>query len=422
MNTKDKSINTPVINTHLESVKTEMDSIREKTPNYYPFFIFRGHSNYGYPVSSAAYRRLESFAAIEDLNKLDIVDSKSFNRLKEHDIKLLDDAKLKGHHKLEGGRKLQDLELLSDLRHYGSPTSLIDFTSNFLTALFFACGGYDKNEKFKKNNSVSKEQDKETSLDGEIFVMDVGNPSLFLKVNHELLEKRTLGSFFDTVFAEQSGVHPHLEGIVPSQKVRDIILYKKNFWYWVPERLNERMRDQDCVFVFGSPIIQKSLYKSIKIPALEKPKILKELNEIFGYNLETLFSDRHGFAEHYKRPDSMLDVEYHYRLGMESLLTSNKLKAEKCFQDSLEVKNSKMEPNEKNKIFADAHFRLAEIASSKIRDNKKYLSENSNINKEGKYEIILEISSLSKEMRNHALRGHKFDKSHKGLKSMLVKV
>ena len=47
---------------------------------------------------------------------------------------------------LEGARKYttetDEVEILSELQHYGGKTNLIDFTSDYLTALFFACDGF----------------------------------------------------------------------------------------------------------------------------------------------------------------------------------------------------------------------------------------------------------------------------------------
>ena len=47
---------------------------------------------------------------------------------------------------LEGARKhtseTDDIEILSELQHYGGKTNLIDFTTDYSTALFFACDGF----------------------------------------------------------------------------------------------------------------------------------------------------------------------------------------------------------------------------------------------------------------------------------------
>ena len=34
-----------------------------------------------------------------------------------------------------------DFEILTELQHYGGKTNLIDFTTDYLIALFFACDG-----------------------------------------------------------------------------------------------------------------------------------------------------------------------------------------------------------------------------------------------------------------------------------------
>ena len=37
--------------------------------------------------------------------------------------------------------KMDDTEILTELQHYGGKTNLIDFTTDYLVALFFACDG-----------------------------------------------------------------------------------------------------------------------------------------------------------------------------------------------------------------------------------------------------------------------------------------
>lgn len=51
-----------------------------------------------------------------------------------------------------GGTRVDDFQLLTDLQHYGVPTRLIDFTSNPMTALWFAC----ETEPKPKRNSVAE--------------------------------------------------------------------------------------------------------------------------------------------------------------------------------------------------------------------------------------------------------------------------
>ena len=37
--------------------------------------------------------------------------------------------------------KMEDPEILTELQHYGGKTNLIDFTTDYLVALFFTCNG-----------------------------------------------------------------------------------------------------------------------------------------------------------------------------------------------------------------------------------------------------------------------------------------
>ena len=37
-----------------------------------------------------------------------------------------------------------ELEILAELQHYGGKTNLIDFTTDYHTALFFACDGFPR--------------------------------------------------------------------------------------------------------------------------------------------------------------------------------------------------------------------------------------------------------------------------------------
>jgi hypothetical protein len=59
--------------------------------------------------------------------------------------RLIKDAKSYHYHK----EKLSNLELLLELQHYGAATGLIDFSRDFLVALWFAC-----NSNKDKNGSV----------------------------------------------------------------------------------------------------------------------------------------------------------------------------------------------------------------------------------------------------------------------------
>lgn len=87
-------------------------------------FAWRGMSSADFPVTSSLQRRLGP-SATED-------------RLREVEETILSNARKWG---LGVGKygMVDDLQLLADLQHYGIPARLIDFTSNPMTALWFAC-------------------------------------------------------------------------------------------------------------------------------------------------------------------------------------------------------------------------------------------------------------------------------------------
>jgi hypothetical protein len=58
--------------------------------------------------------------------------------------------------------KLSDLELLLELQHYGAATGLVDFSRDFLIALWFAA--HDNKGKNGKANSHQIDHDKQNHL------------------------------------------------------------------------------------------------------------------------------------------------------------------------------------------------------------------------------------------------------------------
>ena len=88
-------------------------------------YIFRGENRaYDIPASSKLCREYD---ASSSLLKDHILDSEKY---------IVKDAR---HHVRADA---PDLEVLTELQHYGGKTALIDFTRNLSIALFFACEGY----------------------------------------------------------------------------------------------------------------------------------------------------------------------------------------------------------------------------------------------------------------------------------------
>ena len=87
-------------------------------------FAWRGMSSVDYHLTSSLQRKL-GWGATEAV-------------MREAEVELLTAAREWGLGVGPGGH-VDDLQLLADLQHYGIATRLVDFTSNPMTALWFAC-------------------------------------------------------------------------------------------------------------------------------------------------------------------------------------------------------------------------------------------------------------------------------------------
>lgn len=87
-------------------------------------YIYRGERKIYPKVSSSLYRRYEEVDS--DGSGIGAVQEEILSQVKSH-----------ARHVSE----LVDMEILSQLQHNGGDTNLIDFTEDYLTALFFACDG-----------------------------------------------------------------------------------------------------------------------------------------------------------------------------------------------------------------------------------------------------------------------------------------
>ena len=94
--------------------------------------LYRGLADAAWEVESSASRRIRK-SVDESLESVSMV---SFLGYIDH---LVNAAGIQGFRIRQQDRSLSDLELLAELQHYGAATCLIDFTTNALIALWFAC-------------------------------------------------------------------------------------------------------------------------------------------------------------------------------------------------------------------------------------------------------------------------------------------
>ena len=126
----------------LERVLQVFKEIAEKSAD--GDYLYRGEPEHYCRVSSSLYRRREE-AKIEGL-----------------DIEFAEIEILKAAREFAG--QIDEEDLLTQLQHFGSVTNLIDFTSDYLIALFFAC-------------------DRRPEIDGRVILLK--------KNDHKLLEPRS---------------------------------------------------------------------------------------------------------------------------------------------------------------------------------------------------------------------------------------
>jgi len=218
---------------------------------------YRGQENACWPVKSAAYRRIMNTLKNNGLTTPpdDLLDLDMFIRY--HEINLLEPARMDGYG-TQYGRELHDLELLAKLQHLGAATCLMDFTTNFHAALWFACRDEEdtvENDGTKKNN-------------GSVFILDINDDFRLLK---------------------QSDLDKEIRPIINTVKGPS----SPSYWYWAPHGMNQRILKQDSLFVFGKMGIDHM--ESITVKKEHKKVLLKELENL-GLTSKSLFKDFPGFA------------------------------------------------------------------------------------------------------------------------------
>lgn len=202
------------------------------------FLLYRGLADAAWEVESSAYRRIRQS---EDTLQVPAATFQNYIAW------LLENSGLQGFRHRQD-RELTDLELLAELQHYGAATCLIDFTTNALVALWFAC-------------------EKEPGRAGKVAVLATDDAERFSVVSYARL-KTPIEDF----------------------------LYRNTLWTWEPSGMNNRIVAQQSVFVFGEGKIERGQYSEIEIEANAKPDILETLEKSFGFTARRLFNDFAGFA------------------------------------------------------------------------------------------------------------------------------
>lgn len=137
-----------------------------------------------------------------------------------------------------------NMEVLTDLRHFGGDTTLVDFSRSLFVALFFACNG-----KFEKDGELIA-----LNTDGSAELSDIDYEDCDLKISF-LRPSRTELSRARVEF--QSSVFVHTpEGHVP-----------------------------------------QSYYRTFSVPGELKGEILRHLQELHNISHDTIYNDLIGFVQ-----------------------------------------------------------------------------------------------------------------------------
>ena len=136
------------IENDLSKVKEKINKIEKKSAD--GGYIFRGERQCNEKVSSNLYRDFD----VGDIDGFDIevVQKEMLNGAKKHTghLPLTGDLPKDFRPILarmfsvreEDTAETVDFEILTEIQHYGGKTNLIDFTIDYLVALFFACDGH----------------------------------------------------------------------------------------------------------------------------------------------------------------------------------------------------------------------------------------------------------------------------------------
>ena len=124
-------------NTSNDKPQTVQDIIREiEQKSKGGGYIYRGERKCNPKVSSKLYRDFDIETESFDI---ELVQKEMLAAAKKHTGDLPQDFRLDVIESLK--EETKDFEILTDIQHYGGKTNLIDFTTDYFIALFFACDG-----------------------------------------------------------------------------------------------------------------------------------------------------------------------------------------------------------------------------------------------------------------------------------------
>ena len=195
--------------------------------------------------------------------------------------------------------KASNIEILTDLQHYGQETNLIDFSRSLYKALFFVCN-------------------KDLGEDGELILLDLDK---VLVKKDEDIDYEDLEDLPDPSRAQEAGtvsVEPFI--IEPSRT----------------QTSKDRVIAQDSIFAYAPQgYLKKDVYKAELVQRKFKKSILKHLREFHNIYADTIYGDLIGFMAN-ERTNKEFWKHVHRAIGHQS--NGHYKKAEECFKEAENLK------------------------------------------------------------------------------------
>ena len=221
-------------------------------------FAYRGQLDAEWELHSSAYRRLSRSAVTIGSTGVSNDQQITYNK------NLISDFRNRRFDTVDGVT-FTDLEVLCQLQHLGSATSLIDFSSNPLVALWFAC------ETTNATNTPASA--------GVVFKVDT-------TYSHTTDPGRTVNN----------GHPPTFTATVT------LLIPPHDLLAWEPPPISsarERVVAQHSILLLGKPLMAShpndQRIEKILVPHADKQQLRDELATV-GIKASTLFPDLHGFA------------------------------------------------------------------------------------------------------------------------------